>query len=783
MRLSLTRAPVIGRLFEEDQDTNAIIRTVVEGYAIHNSDIFELSKLASVRNFFHLEDVQKDAVSIRKAFGLFLSILEELPAEISKESLERLALFIYMVVHEELVSEGIVLEGMDVSYHKGALRLSFQPQRNREPSALFKSYFKRYIQNRSFFQSEYTSRLKSTLAKKYTGYEGNDEFYPIKEVINRISSALYADGACYIKYHLSKETFRIAALDGDEDYHRGIESFISQINRGEKGVVKKSRVVKIVQSYFHEKSQTDISKLVLFNLPEDQLLQPIPGKTIRSNIAIPVTFKHKLLGILLIDSYRPNAFRRSDIQLVLSISNALSIQIYDEIVQKNLFAIIQNVPSQNQLDDEKRIDTISNNLTKYINSIFFSIGVDIWSYEDDRFRRISSTIKNGSAGVTIIYREDPEFICKLLDASEDPIVETDLKNSKLFVHCKPHLADRRINVVKIYAIRFEGELVGALSVYNRTQEDYLSIDSRSLESVKDYLRVFFSIIQAIKRQKELVHSNALHDISQNILMVDEKVRQLKELLFYNFKDIDRYTRYRFGIKLKDITRFTATLKSSFDYISGKGSAFASKNSIDQQIDDQYSRLQRAFKAHNRETKLLDIIYSVINSIHHKHKGLWFRVQVEDLYLQVAPDILIDLFSNLVQNAVKYSMQQSYISIRSVTLKHSLQIRIENVGIGIHEDEIDDIFEYEYRGFNALNFEEEIGEEIVSYPRGEKENAGYGLYKCKKLMKLIGGSIKLEDSVKVANGYKNTFLLTIPTTLVNQKKVLHELVNSLNRRFG
>jgi putative methionine-R-sulfoxide reductase with GAF domain len=769
---------VVGRLFDQDQNTSKIISTIVDGYEIHSSDIFELTKLANIRNFFHLEDVQKDAQQIREVYVLFWDLLDDLPPEISKEALEKITVFIYTIVRKGLAEAKLTLERHLLHFHNGHFRFSIKNGEEEIPQ-FFKRYFKRYIQNRSFFQSEYTSRLKSTLAKKYTGYEKDDEFYPIHEVIKRISSALYADGACYIKYHLSKQTFRRAAVNDNVEYARGIDAFISKINQRDHQSVKKSRVVKIVKSYFDEKNHNDISKLVLFNLKEEELLQPIPGKTIRSNIAIPVTFKHKLLGILLIDSYRPNAFRQSDIHLVLSISNALSIQIYDEIVEKNLFAIIQNVPNQTQLDDEKSIDQISHNLTKYINSIFFSIGVDIWSYQDGTFRRISSTIRNGAFQEMIIHKNDPEFICKLLEQEEDPLVEEDLQHSRYFVRCKPHVADSRINSVKIYAIRNEGKLVGALSIYNRNLDDYLCIDSRSLESVKNHLQIFFSVIQTFKQQKKLVHNHALHDISQDILMIDEKTRQLKELLFYNFKDIDRYTRYRFGIKLKDINRFTGNLKSSFDFISGKGRAFASKNKIDLLIEEQYGHRQKLFHG---ETKLLDIIYSIVNSVQYKHKGLWFKIQIEDISLKIIPGILEDLFSNLIQNAVKYSRQGTYISIRSVTLKHSVQIRIENIGIGINEDEVDDIFEYEYRSFNALEYEEEIEEEKVSYPRGERENAGYGLYKCKELMKLISGGIRLEDSVKVGSGYKNIFLLTIPTTFMNQKKVMKEMEERLTEKF-
>ena len=118
----------------------------------------------------------------------------------------------------------------------------------------------------------------------------------------------------------------------------------------------------------------------------------------------------------------------------------------------------------------------------------------------------------------------------------------------------------------------------------------------------------------------------------------------------------------------------------------------------------------------------------------------------------------------------------------MTLKYTVEIRVENIGIKIDKDEIDDIFEYEYRGFSAVEFEEEINDEKISYPRGESENSGFGLYKCNQLVKLFAGSIKLENSLKISDGYKNTFLLTIPTNIVNQKKIFKKMESRLSEKF-
>ncbi len=771
---------VIGRLFEKKQNIDEIIQNIIDRFKINNIDIFEMTKLAHKRNFFEIEEVKRESVVIKNAFKLFLDIVDDLPPSIPKKHLEKIAIFIYMQTYKESCEYVLNLDNYSIVYKDNKLRIDFNKKHPNTKSSqeLYKKYYQKYLLHRSFSQNEFTSRLKSSLAKKYTAFNEGNEFTPIDEVIQRVCGSLNADGGCYIKYNLSKQTFKRAAKYGDKEYILGISKYITKINQKDKATLKKSRVLKIVNNYYSDKPNRSISDMIIFNYKENALLQPVPNKPIYSNIAIPVTFKHKLLGILLIDSFRKNSFTKNDIQLVLSITNALSVQIYDNIVEKKLFAIIENIPNKTQLDDNKDMKNRLTKLTRYINSIFFSIGVEIWIYQNGQFKRVSSTLEKDFD--LIINENESALICELSKRDIDEISDEDLRSSKKLFHSKAYEKDKRINAVKIYAIRDENNLIGAISIYNKKSEDYNTIDSTSLKSVKNHLKIYFSTIKTFKKQRELIHSNALHDINQNLNMIYEKCLQLTKLLNDNFKDIDEYTRYRFGIKLKDIKSFQYNTKLSFNYITGKGKNFSRRNSIDEQIDQLYANVQKQI---SYEIKLHDIIYRITNSIRYKHKNLKLRTNIDnDISVKIAPVILEDIFSNLIQNAVKYSYQNTTIHIRTVPLKFLTKIYIENMGIEIKEDEKYDIFEYGYRGFEALTFEEEIGDKKVSYPRGESENSGFGLYKCNKLVKFFDGSIKLEDSLRTSKGYKNRFVLTIPAKMINQNRLMKKMNESLSKKF-
>ena len=164
---------------------------------------------------------------------------------------------------------------------------------------------------------------------------------------------------------------------GDAQYEEGMENLVKEVNNPEMNIRDISRVLNVVEKYQSSDGQYDIDKIILKNLHKDDMLQPVEGKAVLSNIALPITFKHKLLGVLLIDSFRVGNFTDNDINLILSITSALSVQIFDQIVHENLAAIMNNLPQKPTLDDEA-IQQHFEDLTTYINNIFFSYGIAIW---------------------------------------------------------------------------------------------------------------------------------------------------------------------------------------------------------------------------------------------------------------------------------------------------------------------------------------------------------------------------------------------------------------------
>jgi signal transduction histidine kinase len=105
---------------------------------------------------------------------------------------------------------------------------------------------------------------------------------------------------------------------------------------------------------------------------------------------------------------------------------------------------------------------------------------------------------------------------------------------------------------------------------------------------------------------------------------------------------------------------------------------------------------------------------------------------ENLFLSKADkNTLSTAFSNLIENAIKYSGEDGKIAISAYRKKHQILVEIADTGPGIQKAEREKIFEKFYR----------IGNEHTRKTKG----TGLGLYIVKKVIEAHGGTISLKDN--------------------------------------
>ena len=118
---------------------------------------------------------------------------------------------------------------------------------------------------------------------------------------------------------------------------------------------------------------------------------------------------------------------------------------------------------------------------------------------------------------------------------------------------------------------------------------------------------------------------------------------------------------------------------------------------------------------------------------------------------VSNENLINVFVNILENAIKYSKEDPKISIQTSNLENSLLVKIKDNGMGMNTDVKEKIFQKFYR--------ETTGD--IHNVRGH----GLGLSYVKKILDLHNGTIYVESKV----GVGSTFSINLPINNLKNKE--------------
>lgn len=107
-------------------------------------------------------------------------------------------------------------------------------------------------------------------------------------------------------------------------------------------------------------------------------------------------------------------------------------------------------------------------------------------------------------------------------------------------------------------------------------------------------------------------------------------------------------------------------------------------------------------------------------------------------------LLKNILLNLVSNAIKFSPDDCDINVSSKVADGQVNIRVEDKGIGISEEDQQHLFSSFFRGKNATNI----------------QGTGLGLHIVKRYLDLLGGDLELKSSLNVGT----TITIVIPVNL-------------------
>lgn len=249
-------------------------------------------------------------------------------------------------------------------------------------------------------------------------------------------------------------------------------------------------------------------------------------------------------------------------------------------------------------------------------------------------------------------------------------------------------------------------------------------DMRDVVSLTKKLNNFEDNMQAVLKSKDEFTANLTHELRTPVNGIKGHIRNLKE------EESDVSKKRKMDIVLKCCETMETIINNLLDYAKIENGKMI--------IESQ------PFKLH----ELIDNSISMIGSVANE-KGLMLTYNIDD---NVPDEVVGDEFhlsqviNNLLNNAIKFT-QVGSVNLDVYMTKHEgkeleLTFFVRDTGIGMSPDQTDKLFQ---------SFTQVDGSITRTYG-----GTGLGLYVCKQIVELMGGSIEVSSK----KGEGTTFAFTV-----------------------
>src|SRR5690606_33743502 len=154
--------------------------------------------------------------------------------------------------------------------------------------------------------------------------------------------------------------------------------------------------------------------------------------------------------------------------------------------------------------------------------------------------------------------------------------------------------------------------------------------------------------------------------------------------------------------------------------------------VNQLLDFRKIREQKV-QLHVRKVELVSFLTQLLDNfadiVEDKQISIELMTSEPEIQMWCDEEKMDIVFFNVISNAVKFSPHHSRIVIRIEKQMEYIRVQIHDQGDGVHEDQLDVIFEPYYEGGNL--------------PDKTFKGTGIGLALSKDIMKLHGGTIAAE----------------------------------------
>jgi signal transduction histidine kinase len=229
-------------------------------------------------------------------------------------------------------------------------------------------------------------------------------------------------------------------------------------------------------------------------------------------------------------------------------------------------------------------------------------------------------------------------------------------------------------------------------------------------------------LEELSRLKSYFVSSVSHDLKTPLT----SIRMFAELLEQRIASDDEESLKYLGIVEGECDRLSRLISNVLDF----------------------AKIEEGIKTYNFEpTELNSLVSHALDILQYQFRISGFTVQTElcetDCLFNGDADAIIEIMTNLLGNAIKYSGQKRLIRVTTASTGDAHQVAVSDQGIGIAAEDIPKLFRPFYRS----------NDDFVKKTGG----AGLGLSLVKHIVEAHGGSI----DVRSEPGHGSTFTVSFP----------------------
>ena len=325
--------------------------------------------------------------------------------------------------------------------------------------------------------------------------------------------------------------------------------------------------------------------------------------------------------------------------------------------------------------------------------------------------------------VMITSVESEEEMGKILDSRPDAYVQKPIDVRELGA------------VLELVTYKFKKEL--ELAELNRTLEQRVKERTEELDiAVKSLI-------------KEMSAKEKIHQQLEKALKSEKQFGELKSKIITNLS-------HEFKTPLSSIRSSAQILDLILKKSSVDPKSLKHTERIQQAVDILTQLLVRILSVERDQDKLyhaemmvfdlpvfIEGLKEELNDANHQQIRLNYEVNLTNDMIVSDPKLLRLIISNLVSNACKYSPEKSEVILRINSTEQHLSIEVEDFGIGMDQEDVDQIH---YRFFRGKNV-------------GSIEGTGIGMSIVKRSLGALFGKMKIESALNVGTKVNISIPLT------------------------